>query len=125
MNRFLVGFLSLAGLTILLGATAPTAFDAAPSMEKADSAAAIHSMEMTKIMKKCKMCHGKDLMGKQKKKKKTPGVLGLSKADILKSMTTDIPKPMKAIAKALTDEEKNKVSDLISKMPKPAAPSGQ
>ncbi len=122
MKRFLIGILSLAGLAILLGATAPTVTDTTPTVTQAEPDTTIHSMEMAKIMKKCKMCHGKDLMGKQKKKKKTPGILGLPKAKILKSMTTDIPKPMKAIAKALTDEEKNKVADVISKMPKPAAP---
>ena len=122
MKRVLIGIMGLASIAILLGATAPADTEPPQAEPQADTATTIVNMDMAKIMKKCKMCHGKDLMGKQKKKKKTPAILGLSKAKLLKSMTTKIPKPMKAIAKTLTDEEKNEVVNLISKMPKPATP---
>jgi len=122
MKFGLTALAGLAAIAMLLGASAPSETPMTTPIAQADDTVGIHAMEMAKIMKKCKLCHGKDLAGKQKKKKKTPAIAGLSKAKLLKSLTTDIAKPMKAIAKALTDEEKAKVSELISKMPKTAAP---
>ena len=66
-------------------------------------------------MKKCRLCHGKDLFGKKRGSKETPPIAGMKKAKLLKALNTP-PKQMKAVAKGLTDDQKAKIADVISKM---------
>ena len=67
-----LGLTVLAGLTaiaLLLGAQAPAdTLPLQPSFEQSDDTN-IEGMAIEKILKKCKTCHGKDMAGKQKKKK--------------------------------------------------------
>lgn len=76
------------------------------------------SVNVERILKKCTTCHGKALTGKKKKTKKTPAIAGLPKSKIIKTLTHKIPKPMKAVAKALTREEKTAIAKHISALPK-------
>ena len=63
-------------------------------------------------LKKCQICHGKDLHGK----KKNPPIAGLSFDDLMASLTTDVPKKMNRIASKLTHEQKEEVSRYISSL---------
>ena len=76
--------------------------------------ASLLEVDIKKAMKKCRACHGKDLGGK----KKAPNISGWASGKIKKSMTTDIPKSMKAVSKKLTPEQIDAISAAISKMPK-------
>ena len=63
-------------------------------------------------LKKCQICHGKDLQGK----KKNPSILGLSFDELITSLTSDVPKKMNRIAKKLTHKEKEEISRYISSL---------
>ena len=63
-------------------------------------------------LKKCQICHGKDLHGK----KKNPPIAGLSFDDLMASLTTNVPKKMNRIASKLTHEQKEEVSRYISSL---------
>tara|TARA_Y100001963_G_scaffold152326_1_gene236944 strand:+ start:361 stop:894 length:534 start_codon:yes stop_codon:yes gene_type:complete len=58
----------------------------------------------------CQTCHGKDLSGK----KKNPPLRGLSYDKLYGSLTSEVPKKMKRIAKKLTEQEKRTISKYIS-----------
>tara|TARA_Y100000034_G_scaffold27678_1_gene33105 strand:+ start:45 stop:323 length:279 start_codon:yes stop_codon:yes gene_type:complete len=60
-------------------------------------------------IKKCQICHGKQLTGK----KKNPSIVGLPYEKLYASLTTDIPKKMNRLAKKLTDEQKIELSKYI------------
>ena len=66
--------------------------------------------EAPNTIKKCQTCHGKQLTGK----KKNPAILGLSYERVYASITTDVPKKMKRVAKRLTEEEKNILARYIA-----------
>ena len=72
------------------------------------------AVDIKKPMKKCRICHGKDLGGK----KKAPNISGWASGKVKKSLTTDIPKSMRAVTKKLTPEQIDAISAAISKMPK-------
>ncbi len=65
------------------------------------AAASDLSPRVTKAIKKCRICHGQDLTGK----KKAPGIIDKSLRVIYASLTRDIPKQMKPVAKGLTRDE--------------------
>ena len=63
-------------------------------------------------LKKCQVCHGKQLTGK----KKSPTIVGLSFEELMASLTTDVPKKMKRVAGKLTEQEKTELSRYISNL---------
>lgn len=63
-------------------------------------------------LKKCQICHGKDLQGK----KKNPPLLGLSFDELMASLTSNVPKKMNRIANKLTHKEKEEISKYISSL---------
>jgi len=62
------------------------------------------------VLKKCQLCHGKNLEGK----KKNPSILGLTYETLLASLTSDVPKKMKSIAGRMTTQDKEDISKYIS-----------
>jgi cytochrome c553 len=103
--------ISLCGVGIALDAPNPQSFavttDNSPRLSTLE-------VDIKKPMKKCRACHGKDLGGK----KKAPNISGWASGKVKKSLTTDIPKSMKAVTKKLTPEQIDAISAAISKMPK-------
>ena len=63
-------------------------------------------------LKKCQACHGKQLDGK----KKSPSIVELSYEELLVSLTSDVPKKMKRIAKKLTEQQKVELSKYIANL---------
>ena len=63
-------------------------------------------------LKKCQICHGKDLQGT----KKNPPLLGLSFDELMASLTSNVPKKMNRIANKLTHKEKEEISKYISSL---------
>ena len=61
-------------------------------------------------LKKCQLCHGKNLEGK----KKNPPIVGMTYESLLASITTNVPKKMKRIAAKLSNQEKEEISKYIS-----------
>ena len=76
-----------------------------------------NSTVVTRALKKCAVCHGKNLHGK----KTTPAIAGLREALILKTLEKP-PRPMKPIARGLTPAEKKAVAAAVNKLPKPTTP---
>ena len=74
----------------------------------------IVAVDIKKGMKKCRVCHGKTLAGK----KKAPAIAGESRKEIMLTLTTKVPKQMKAVVKGLDAAQKAAIATLISKMPK-------
>ena len=119
-RRVLIALITIAVCGLLLAANAPTNPPAATPVNAMEDGEPFQAIELERILRKCAACHGKNLMGKQKKTKKTPAIAGLPKSKILKTLSRKIPKPMKAVAKALTSEEKSAVANHISKLAKSA-----
>jgi len=119
-RQVFIALLTIAGCALLLGANAPTNPPVATSVNVLEDGESFQAIDLDRILRKCGACHGKNLMGKQKKTKKTPAIAGLSKAKIMTTLSRKIPKPMKAVAKALTKEEKIAVANHISKLAKAA-----
>jgi cytochrome c553 len=67
-------------------------------------------IDISKAVKRCKACHGSDLRGK----KKSPTLYGKEFSAVYTSLTSDVPKKMRGVAKKLTDEEAREVSRFIS-----------
>jgi len=101
----------LLGAATLLTAAAPPSGDL--SYEDT-TPSQIEAVDIKKGMKKCRLCHGKTLAGK----KKAAAIAGASKADIMKSLTSKVPKQMRAVVKGLDDAQKKAIAAQISKMPK-------
>jgi len=68
------------------------------------------TIDVSKHIKKCKACHGKDLKGK----KKTPGIYGEPFSVLYISLTSEIPKKMEKIVKKFSDEEITEIARYIS-----------
>ena len=68
------------------------------------------TINVSKHVKKCKACHGKDLKGK----KKTPGIYGEPFSVLYISLTSEIPKKMEKIVKKFSDEEITEIARYIS-----------
>ena len=64
----------------------------------------------TKIVKRCRACHGKDLKGK----KKTPGIYGEPFSVLYIALTSDVPKKMEKIVKKFSSEEITEIARYIS-----------
>ena len=113
-----VMILAVGGLvgSLFLCSTTSTTNAKAPEMQHIDGDW-VQSVNVERILRKCTTCHGKALTGKKKKTKKTPAIAGLPKSKIMKTLTRKIPKPMKAVAKALTREEKTAIAKHISALP--------
>jgi cytochrome c553 len=110
-------FIALLSTACLLAAAALLTAAAPPNSDlgfEDETPTHIVAVDIKKGMKKCRVCHGKDLGGK----KKAPGIAGKSRKDILKALTTKIAKQMRAVVKGLDDEQKKAIASLISKMPK-------
>ena len=116
-SSILLTVLAIVGLTIF-GSTAysadpPNNFEQ-PTMD--------NSKIVTRALKKCGVCHGKQLHGK----KKAPAIAGLREAVILKALEKP-PRPMLPIARGPTAEQKKAVAAAVTKLPKavpaPSAPS--
>lgn len=73
-----------------------------------------NSTVVTRALKKCAVCHGKNLHGK----KTTPAIAGLREALILRALEKP-PRPMKPIARGLTPAQKRAVASAVNKLPKP------
>ena len=69
-------------------------------------------IDLSRVLKRCKACHGKDLRGK----KKAPTLYGKGFSDIYVSLTSDVPKKMERIVKKLTEAEVWEVSRYISEL---------
>lgn len=106
-----VAALLLGGASLLMGAT-----PVGPNTVSATQAhqVALGDVDIAKPMKKCAACHGKDFGGK----KKAPNIAGWPVAKVKKSLTTNIPKSMKAVTKKLTPEQIDAISAAVAKMPK-------
>ena len=68
------------------------------------------TINVSKHVKKCKACHGKDLKGK----KKTPGIYGEPFSVLYISLTSEIPKKMEKIVKKFSSEEITEIARYIS-----------
>ena len=69
-------------------------------------------INISKALRKCKTCHGKNLSGK----KKAPAIAGESYSVLYVSLTSSIPKKMKRVAGSLSKEEVSEISRFISEM---------
>ena len=79
------------------------------------STALVHAEEtkainVSKHIKKCKACHGKDLKGK----KKTSGIYGESFSVLYTSLTSDVPKKMEKIVKKFSKDEAMAIASYIA-----------
>ena len=68
------------------------------------------TINVSKHVKKCKACHGKDLKGK----KKTPGIYGEPFSVVYIALTSEIPKKMEKIVKKFSNEEVTEIARYIS-----------
>ena len=68
--------------------------------------------DISRVLKRCKACHGKDLHGK----KKAPGLYNKGFSDVYVSLTSDVPKKMERIVKKMTEAEIWEVSRYISEL---------
>ena len=103
----------LLGFATLTGATPaePSASSTPPTLEITAEDAII-----AKAMKKCRMCHGKELHGK----KKAPAIAGLGIYKIVGSLENPV-KQMKAVAKGLTKTQMELIAKQVTAMPKKPA----
>ena len=65
---------------------------------------------ISKLVKKCTTCHGKDLKGKRK----APSIYGENFSILYVSLTSSIPKKMKKVASRLSREQAEEISRYIS-----------
>ena len=70
------------------------------------------SIDISKAVKRCKTCHGKDLRGK----KKSPTLYDKNFSEVYISLTSSVPKKMKGVDKKLTEKEVWEVSRFISEL---------
>jgi len=70
------------------------------------------SIDISKAVKRCKMCHGKDLRGK----KKSPTLYDKNFSEVYISLTSAVPKKMKGVVKKLSEQEVWEVSRFISEL---------
>jgi cytochrome c553 len=68
------------------------------------------TIDVSKHIKKCKACHGKDLKGK----KKTPGIYGEPFSVLYTSLTSDVPKKMEKIVKKFSKDEAMAIASYIA-----------
>ena len=69
-------------------------------------------IDISKAVKRCKTCHGKDLRGK----KKSPTLYDKDFSEVYVSLTSSVPKKMKGVVKKLTEQEVWEVSRFISEL---------
>ena len=70
------------------------------------------SIDISKVVKRCKACHGKDLRGK----KKSPTLYDKEFSVVYVSLTSSVPKKMKGVVKKLSEAEVWEVSRFISEL---------
>jgi cytochrome c553 len=69
-------------------------------------------IDISRAVKRCKTCHGKDLRGK----KKSPTLYDKDFSEVYVSLTSSVPKKMKGVVKKLTEQEVWEVSRFISEL---------
>lgn len=69
-------------------------------------------IDISKAVKRCKTCHGKDLRGK----KKSPSLYDKDFSEVYVSLTSSVPKKMKGVVKKLSEQEVWEVSRFISEL---------
>jgi len=69
-------------------------------------------IDISKAVKRCKTCHGKDLRGK----KKSPTLYNKNFSEVYVSLTSSVPKKMKGVVKKLSEQEVWEVSRFISEL---------
>ena len=79
-----------------------------PAEAKEDS----KPIDISKAVKRCKVCHGKDLRGK----KKSPSLYNKDFSEVYVSLTSSVPKKMKGVVKKLSEREVWEVSRFISEL---------
>jgi cytochrome c553 len=72
----------------------------------------IKPIDITRAVKRCKVCHGKDLRGK----KKSPSLYNKDFSEVYVSLTSSVPKKMKGVVKKLSEQEVWEVSRFISEL---------
>ena len=78
----------------------------------AEAKVAEEPTDISRVLKRCKACHGKDLRGK----KKAPSLYDKGFSDVYVSLTSDVPKKMERIVKKLTEAEVWEVSRFVSEL---------
>jgi len=95
---------------------------AVPAAATPPPATGLLSVDTERALSKCRICHGDALQGQRS----VPGLAGLRRRQILRRLTTAVPRPMQPIVRGLSTEEKETIASMIVdllKEPVPAAPT--
>ena len=68
---------------------------------------------IAKAVKKCRICHGKQLTGK----KKAPAIANKAIRVIYASLTREIPRQMLPVTKSLTPDQALQIANYVSSLP--------
>ena len=69
-------------------------------------------IDISKAVKRCKTCHGKDFRGK----KKSPSLYDKNFSEVYITLTSSVPEKMKGVVKKLSEQEVWEVARFISEL---------